>query len=94
MSGHVHSLDRLYPRSVYRCSECGLVHGTRAVNGAVNWQCTNQLFPKVGAAKHGADAKQDYLGQRCTTCGELVTADEARALIQAEDAEHAARWNR
>lgn len=59
---HTHSNDSLYPRSMYLCTECNTVHGTRPVNGAVNWQCFDCC---------GGSAKQVYIGYRCL-CGELI----------------------
>lgn len=58
---HTHRDDKLYPKSVYLCTECNTVHGTRPVNGAINWQC----FDCDGVAK------QTYIGYRCM-CGEIV----------------------
>jgi len=61
-SSHGHLLDSLYPRSQYRCSGCGAVHGTRALNGAVNWGCPT-------CASH---PEQTYVGQICGRCAALV----------------------
>ena len=67
---HVCRNDSLYPRSVYRCSECGTEHGTRAVYGAVNWQCPNEL---VSNDKTHSPAKQNYVGFTCVLCNRLIT---------------------
>ena len=66
---HTHSNDKLYPRAIYRCIACGLLHGTRAVGGAVNWQCPNELF--CGGPDDHEPAKQEYVGYKCS-CGEVI----------------------
>lgn len=64
-----HSFDTLYPKSVYRCSACGTVHGTRAYGGAVNWQCPREL---VLDGQYHEPAPQAYIGRRCSRCDEVV----------------------
>lgn len=64
-ANHGHLFDSLYPKSQYRCDACGQIHGTRPVNGAVNWQCMNPACPQTGA-------HQSYIGRLCMRCGELV----------------------
>lgn len=64
--------DSLYPRSVYRCDQCGTEHGTRACNGAVNWQCPREL---VGGPDYHKPAHQTYVGFRCVFCNKLITVD-------------------
>jgi len=66
---HEHSNSRLYPCSIYHCSACGKEHGTRPFNGAVNWQCPNELVS--GTADSHAPARQDYIGYQCH-CGQVV----------------------
>lgn len=65
---HTHSNDKLYPRSVYRCTECGTFHRTRPFGGAVNWQCPNELVKGVG---YHQSAKQEYVGYLCW-CNEVI----------------------
>jgi predicted RNA-binding Zn-ribbon protein involved in translation (DUF1610 family) len=71
---HEHWNDSLYPSNIYRCTACGMEHGTRAFNGAVNWQCPNEF---LGGPDSHVPAKQEYVGFRCV-CGEQVreTLDE------------------
>lgn len=66
---HAHRNDSLYPRSLYRCTTCGKIHGTRPCNGAVNWQCPNEL--QLGPEYH-VPAKQEYIGFKCILCNEEV----------------------
>jgi hypothetical protein len=70
---HIHSNDQLYPRSVYLCSACGTLHRTRPMNGAVNWQCQNEL---IGGPDYHQPAKQEYVGYECS-CGEVVDLRKA-----------------
>jgi hypothetical protein len=67
---HEHFNDRLYPRSVYRCTVCGTEHGTRPFNGAVNWQCPNEFYS--GLPESHAPAKQEYIGYKCVSCDVFV----------------------
>lgn len=66
---HTHRNDSLYPRSVYYCPSCGTLHGTRACNGAVNWQYPNELIG--GLPDSHKPAKQEYVGYMCQ-CGQIV----------------------
>ncbi len=68
-----HHNDSLYPRSQYRCDQCGTVHGTRACYGAVNWQCPNELWS--GTPTSHEPARQTYIGFCCVRCNELVSVD-------------------
>lgn len=73
MDDHIHSNDSLYPRSIYRCTACGTLHGTRSVGGAVNWQCPNEL---LGGPDYHKPAKQEYIGYKCL-CGEIIDMRQA-----------------
>ena len=82
---HKHHNDSLYPRSVYQCTECGTLHGTRAYAGAVNWQCPRELD---GSPYGHAPAKQEYVGYVCF-CGEVVDTRQAPGfLLSATDREN------
>jgi hypothetical protein len=63
------SKSKLYPRSVYRCDDCGTVHGTRAYNGAVNWQCPRELV--LGQDYH-EPANQTFIGNTCGVCNLFI----------------------
>lgn len=68
-----HRNDSLYPRSQYRCDECGTIHGTRACNGAVNWQCPNELVS--GTPESHTPVHQTYAGFSCASCDQLIAVD-------------------
>lgn len=84
--GHIHHNDSLYPRNIYRCTECGKEHGTRAYNGAVNWQCPNELFS--GLPESHAPTRQEYVGFLCVFCNEMVreTTEQGIERLRAERA--------
>jgi hypothetical protein len=65
---HEHRNNSLYPRSAFRCSACGEIHGTRAYNGAVNWQCPRELLLDE---KYHEPARQIYVGYYCIVCNEI-----------------------
>jgi len=82
--------DTLYPTSLYCCDSCGEVHGTRAVGGAVNWQCRRELV--FGADYHAA-ANQSYVGFQCVRCHGYVNREREDAERALRRAAHASMWN-
>jgi hypothetical protein len=80
MTTHEHRNDTLYPRSLYRCDACGEVHGTRACNGAVNWQCPNEF--QSGVPSCHKPAHQTYIGFSCYCCGGHILVGTAEFKAQ------------
>jgi hypothetical protein len=83
--------DTLYPISVYKCDDCGSLHGTRPYACAVNWQCPNEM---VRDAQYHEPAKQTYLGQLCCRCRGFIDSATELALIAMRNERQRAMWNK